>query len=101
MNQLLEIFDRVDVVVWWWRYQSDARRRMPGTGDPRVHLEAGQLAALPRLGALGHLDLQVVGVDQVVAGHTESPGGDLLDTRRAQITVRVRDVSRCVLAALA
>jgi hypothetical protein len=29
-------------------------------GDPRVHLAAGQLAAFAGLGALGHLDLQIL-----------------------------------------
>ena len=61
------------------RDQADARRGVPGLGDPRVDLVAGQLAALAGLGALGHLDLQVVGVDQVLAGHAEPAGGDLLD----------------------
>ncbi|HEY6932097.1 MAG TPA: glutamate synthase large subunit, partial [Marmoricola sp.] len=37
-------------------------------GDVLVDLMAGQLTALPGLGALGHLDLDVVGVDQVLGG---------------------------------
>ena len=40
--------------------ETDARRGVPGLGDPRVHLVPGQLAALAGLGALGHLDLDVV-----------------------------------------
>ena len=46
-----------------------------------VDLVAGQLAALAGLGALRHLDLQLVGVDQVLAGHAEAARGDLLDRR--------------------
>ena len=46
-----------------------------------VDLVAGQLAALAGLGALRHLDLQLVGVDQVVAGDAEAARGHLLDRR--------------------
>ena len=61
------------------RDQPDAGRGVPGLGDPRVDLVPGQLAALARLGALRHLDLQVVGVDQVLAGDAEPAAGHLLD----------------------
>jgi hypothetical protein len=50
-------------------------------GDPRVDLGTGQLATLAGLGALGHLDLDVVALGEVEAGHPEPPGGDLLDRR--------------------
>ena len=79
VDQLLEILDRVDVVVRWRADQADARRGVAGRGDPRVHLVTRQLATLTGLGALGHLDLQVVGVDEVLAGDTEPTAGNLLD----------------------
>ena len=72
VDELLEVLDGVDVVVGRRRDQPDAGRRVPGPGDPRVHLVARELAALARLGALGHLDLQVVGADQVLAGDAEA-----------------------------
>jgi hypothetical protein len=53
---------------------------------------AGQLAALAGLGALRHLDLDVVGVHQVLAGDAEAAGGDLLD-RRAALRVVQRSTS--------
>ena len=40
--------------------------RVPGLGHPRVDLVAGQLAALAGLRALRHLDLDVVGVGEVL-----------------------------------
>ena len=40
VDQLLEILDRVDVVVRRRADQADARRGVPGPGDPRVHLVA-------------------------------------------------------------
>ena len=84
VDQLGEVLDRVDVVVRRRRDQADARRGVPGLRDPRVDLVAGQLAALARLGALRHLDLEVVGVDEVLAGDAEAAAGDLLDGRAAR-----------------
>ncbi len=97
VDQLGEVLDRVDVVVRRWRDQRDARRRMPGLGDPRVHLVRRKLAALTGFRPLGHLDLDVGRVDQVVAGDTEPPGRDLLDGAAAFRVVETVDV----LAALA
>ena len=97
VDQLGEVLDGVDVVVRRRGDQADARGGVPGLGDPRVDLVAGQLAALAGLGALGHLDLDVVGVDQVLAGHAEAAGGDLLDGRAARRVVEPLGV----LAALA
>ena len=41
-------------------------------GDALVHLVAGELTALAGLGALGNLDLQLVGVDQVLGRDAEA-----------------------------
>src|SRR5215472_3474138 len=79
VDELGEILDRVDVVVRRWRDQADAGGGEAGLRDPRVHLVPGQLPALPRLGSLRHLDLQVVGVDQVLAGYPEPAARHLLD----------------------
>ena len=89
VDQLRQILDRVDVVVRRRRDQADARRRVADLGDPRVDLVAGQLAALAGLGALRHLDLQLVGVDQVLAGDAEAARGHLLDRAAPRVAVRV------------
>ena len=65
-------------------YQRDAGRGAAGSGDPGIDLVPGQMSALPRLRALGHLDLQLLGAVQVRARHAEAPGGDLLDGRTVQ-----------------
>ena len=72
VDQLGEILDRVDVVVGRRRDEADARRGEAGLGDPGIDLGAGQLAALAGLGALGHLDLQLAGVDEVLARDAEA-----------------------------
>ncbi len=89
-DQLLEVLDRVDVVVRRRRDQPDARRRVADRGDVGVDLVAGELAALAGLRALRHLDLELVGVDEVVGGDAEAAGGDLLDRRAPPVAVRVR-----------
>ena len=61
----------------------------------------GQLAAFAGLGALGHLDLQLLGVDQVFAGDAEAARGDLLDGAVLRVAVGQRHVARRVFAALA
>ncbi len=66
-----------------------------------VDLVAGQLAALAGLGALRHLDLDVVGVDQIFGGDAETAGGDLLDRRAHRIAVRQRLEAVGFLAAFA
>ncbi len=81
VDQLGEVLDRVDVVVRRRRDQPDARRRVPGARDPRVDLGAGQLAALARLGALRHLDLDVVGVGEV----------ELVTPKRPEATCLIAD----------
>ncbi len=97
VDQLLEVLDRVDVVVRRRADQPDTRRGVPGLGDPRVHLVAGELAALAGLGALGHLDLQVVGVGEVLRRDAEAARRHLLDGRAAARVVQAVGV----LAALA
>ena len=79
VNELGQILDRIDVMVRRRADEPDAWCRVPGLGDVRIHLEARKLAALTGFGALSHLDLDVGGVDQVVAGDSEAAGGDLLD----------------------
>ena len=66
VDQLGQVFDRIDVVVRRRRNQAHARGGVPRLGDPRIHLGAGQLAAFAGLGALRHLDLQFLRAHQVV-----------------------------------
>ena len=74
---------------------------MAHAGDDVVHLVAGQLAAFAGLRALRDLDLQVVGIDQVIGGDAEARRSHLLDGAAAQIAVGIGLEARFVLAALA
>jgi hypothetical protein len=61
----------------------------------------GQLSTLSGLGALRHLDLQVVGIHEVLTRHAESRRRDLLDRAPTRVSVRVGNVPRRILAAFA
>src|SRR5262249_9648419 len=67
------------------RDEPDAGDRVADPGNNIVDLMAGELAAFAGLGALGHLDLQFVGVDEVVGGDAEAGAGDLLDGAAAAV----------------
>ena len=101
VDELLEVLDGVDVVVRGRADEPDAGRGVAGLRDPRVDLGAGELAALAGLGALGHLDLDLAGVDQVLAGDAEAARRHLLDGAAPRVAVGQRLVARRVLAALA
>ena len=79
VDQLGEILDRVDVMVRGRRDQAHPGGGMPGLGDVRIDLVARELTPFTGFGALRHLDLDVGGIDQVVAGHPEPTGCDLFD----------------------
>src|SRR6058998_1404779 len=58
---------------------------MPDEGDVAVDLVARQLAALAGLRALRHLDLQLVGVREVIDADAEASRRDLLDLGAAVV----------------
>ncbi len=79
VDELGQILDGVDVVVRRRRDEADAGLGVAQAGDLRRHLVPGELAALARLGALRHLDLQLVGEGEVLGCDAEATGRDLLD----------------------
>src|SRR6185369_9728569 len=60
---------------------------MAQEADVLGHLAAGQLAPLARLGALRHLDLDLVGRRQVFRRDAEAAGRDLLDPRAQRVAL--------------
>ena len=81
VDQFCEVLDGIDVVVRRRRDEPHTRRGVPRLGDPGIDLGARKLPAFARLGALRHLDLDLLGAHQVLAGDTEAARGDLLDRR--------------------
>ena len=79
VNQLFEVFDGIDVVMRRRADQANAWRAVTGLRDPWVYLVTRELSAFAGLGALGHFDLQIIGVDQIFAGDPEAAAGNLFD----------------------
>ena len=94
VDQLRQVFDGVNIMVRRRRNQANARRRIADFGDPRIDFMARELTALARLGALGHLDLQLPGHDQVFTGNAKTGRGHLLDRAILRIAVGLRHVAR-------
>src|SRR5439155_8220641 len=99
VNQLRQILDRIDVVMWRRRDQGYADDRVPQSRDEIGDLVPRQLAAFTGLRALRDLDLELVRPDEVRRRHAEAAGGDLFDPVVGAIAVRTRDVGGRVLAA--
>ena len=76
-------------------------RAVADAGDVLVHLATGQLAPFARLGALADLNLQLVGVGQIVDCHAETSRSDLLNGRTSRVTIFVRRPPLGVLAPFA
>ena len=89
VDQLREVFDRVDIVMRRGRDQTHARHGMPHLRDDFIDLVAGKLAAFAGFRPLRHLDLQIVGIDEVVRGHAKASRSNLLDRAAPQIAVRI------------
>ena len=78
------------------RDQADPGAREAQRRDHVVDLVPGELAAFAGLGSLRDLDLQHLGVDEVLRRHAEAPRGHLFD-----LGVLLRAIARRILAALA
>src|SRR6266567_2591163 len=79
VDQLREIFDAVNVVMWRRRNQRRARGRVADARDVLADFLGGQLAALTGLGALGHFDFEFFSVDEIIRSDPKTRGGDLLN----------------------
>ena len=78
VDDLREIFDRIDVVVVRGRDEVDARLRVPRERYLLRDLAGRQVTALARLRALPDLDLEVVRRVREQRGHAKPAGRDLL-----------------------
>src|SRR3546814_16275261 len=83
------------------RDERHARSGVTQARDHLRHLEAGKLAALAGLCALGDLDLKLLAGVQIFGRHPEAAARDLLDDRIGVVAVPVRRVARAVFPAFA
>mmetsp|Transcript_19087 Transcript_19087/g.39312 ORF Transcript_19087/g.39312 Transcript_19087/m.39312 type:complete len:292 (-) Transcript_19087:2621-3496(-) len=87
MDELGEVLDRVNVVMGRGRDEGDALLTRAEAGDVLGDLRTGELASLPGLGALGHLDLELLRGDEVLGGDAEAARGDLVDEAVGRVPV--------------
>ncbi len=87
VDELLQVFDRINVMVRRRRYEAHALSGVTHLGDHCVDLMARQLSAFARLCALRHFNLHHVGVDQIFRGHPEAARGDLLDGAAHRVAI--------------
>jgi hypothetical protein len=81
------------------RNQAHAGHRVAQLADVVGHLAARQLASFAGLGALGHLDLDLVSAGQVLGGYAETAGGHLLDARTQRVAILQRQIDLDVFGA--
>ncbi len=93
VNQLGQILDGVDVMVRRGRDQTHTRHRVAQLADVLGDLAARQLTTFTRLGALGHLDLDLIGRGQVFGGHAETARRHLLDLGAQGIAFAQGDIA--------
>src|SRR5207302_9241889 len=94
VDQLRQVLDRVDVVVWRRRDQLHAGSRVADLGDVVGDLAPGQLPAFAGLRALGDLDLDLLRARKIFGRHAEAPRGDLLDLGLEHVAFAQFDVAR-------
>src|SRR4029078_10382344 len=99
-DELGEILDRVDIVMWRRADVALSGLPAPQRGDVRGRLATRQLSALTRLRALGDLDLQLIGPRKIGRGHPEPSRCDLLDACIATPALPAGGVPRRLLAPL-
>ena len=78
-DELGQIFDGINVMVWGGRNQGHPRFAVAQSGDVGIHLGAGQLPPFAGFGPLGHLDFQLFAAAEVGGGDAEPARSDLLD----------------------
>ena len=79
INKLRQIFNGINIVMRRRRDQGYAGGRVPGLGNPRIHLFTGKMSAFAGLCALCHFDLNFLGRKQIFARHAEAARRHLLN----------------------
>ena len=69
------------------RNERDSGNGVTRLGNHLVHLEARQLSAFTRLGTLRHLNLYLLGVDQIFCSYAEASRSHLLGLARKRNAV--------------
>ena len=85
VNQLCQIFNRINIVVRRWRNQAHTGNGMAQFTDVIGNFSTGQLTAFTGFCALCHFDLDLVGTGKVFSGYTKTTRSNLLDAAAQRI----------------
>ena len=99
MDELRQIFDGINVVMRRRRNQSDAGHGITQFRNVFGHLVPRQLASFTGFRALRHLDLNLIGAEEILFGHPEATGGYLLDAGAQTVARLKRHVRRNTIGA--
>ena len=99
MDEFCQIFDRIDIMMWWRRYQFNTWCGVTGMGDIWRYLTAWQLAPFPWLSPLGTLDLQFLSMNQVVCGDPKTTRCYLFYLGVHGVPIRQWHKARCIFPA--
>ena len=93
VNELSQVFDGVNIVMRRRRNERNIRDGVTHTGHKFVHLAGRELTAFTGLCALSHLNLQILGMTEIVDRDTETARCNLADGGTANFTVRPRSIA--------
>ena len=91
-DQLSQVLDRVNVMMRRWRDQTDTGDGVTQLSNVFTNLMTGQLTTFAGLGALTHLDLDLVSARQIGFSHTETAARNLLNTGAQRVAFFQRNV---------
>ena len=74
----------------WGRDKRDSGNGVTSLGNHFVNLETGELTALARLCTLSNLNLDFVGIHEILGSDTEAARSHLLDSTASRLTVGAR-----------
>ena len=101
VNQLGQIFNRIDIMMRRRRNQANACRCTAAFGNPWINLATGKLSSFTRLSTLSNFNLDFVGIDKIIAGYAKTAAGNLLNCTALAVTIRQRCKTVGILAAFA
>ena len=79
VNKLGKIFNRINIVMWWWRNQRNTRSCKTSLCNPRINLFTRKMTSFSRLCSLCHFNLNFTGTQKIFFCNTKTSRSYLLD----------------------
>ena len=101
VNQLGQIFNRIDIMMRRRRNQTNACRCTAAFGNPGINLAARQLSAFTGFSTLRNFNLDFIRINKIIAGYAKTAAGNLLNCATLAVTIRQRRKTVGILATFA